>query len=106
MTSWMQYRIRSRWLAGNLPLVILRLLRNAELCKWEVLDSLYRSFGLTPNDREFERTLEFLVSQGYLEAEKVNKKNRMRISTVGLKLLSEFEKEYFAIITNFDSQVE
>ena len=99
MTSWMQYRIRTKWLEGNLLLILLRLLREGPLAQWEILDSLYRSFGLSPDERIFGELVQSLGSQGYLSIRGEGKRHQLQISRDGLKLLSELEKEYKAIVS-------
>ena len=99
MTTWMQYRIRTKWLEGNLLLILLKLLREGPLAQWEILDSLYHSFGLSPDERIFGELVQFLVSQGYLWIPAEGEVHQLQISRDGLKLLSEIEREYKAIVS-------
>ena len=98
MSTWMQYKIRARWFQGNLPLIILKLLRESPLGEWEILDSLYHSLRLAPNEREFERLIKSFVRLGYLQVVFWRKEPRLRINKAGLKLLSELEREQYAIL--------
>ena len=103
-TNWMLYRIRSRWLNGNLPLLVLGLLREADLCDWEILDSLYRRYGMTPETREFQNLLNSLVRQGYVEVRRSKDTYRLRVRESGMKLLSEFERVYETFARNLSAE--
>ncbi len=102
MSTWMQYKIRSRWFEGNLPLLILRLLRESPLGEWEILDSLFHSLRLQPNERELERLIKSFVRLGYLQVVRGRREPRLRINKAGLKLLSELEREQSAILREFN----
>ncbi|MBI3116999.1 MAG: hypothetical protein HYZ12_06670 [Thaumarchaeota archaeon] len=94
MNSWMQYRIRSKWLEGNLLLVALRLLRERPLAEWEILDSLYRSFEFSPDEGKFKEFVQSLATEGYIRLSGDAGMNRLQISEDGLRLLQELEREY------------
>ncbi len=94
MNSWMQYRIRSKWLKGNLSLVALRLLREKPLAEWEILDSLYHSFEFSPDEGKFKEFVQSLTSEGYIRLSAEAGMNRLQITEDGLRLLQELEKEY------------
>ena len=94
MTSWVQYRIRSKWLGGNLLLVALRLLRERPLAEWEILDSLYHSFEFSPDEGEFKEFVQSLASEGLIQSSGDAEMNRLEISEEGLRLLHKLEKEY------------
>ena len=98
MSTWMQYKIRSKWFEGNLPLIILRLLREMPLGEWEILDSLYHTLRLAPNEREFEKIIKSFVRLGYLQVVSWRREPRLRINKAGLRLLSELEREHNAIL--------
>lgn len=100
MTSWVQYRIRSKWLEGNLLLVALRLLRERSLAEWEILDSLYHSFEFSPDEGKFKELVQSLVSEGYVRLSGDTEMNRLQISGDGLRLLHELEKEYKDFLSN------
>jgi hypothetical protein len=95
----MEYRIRSKLLDGNLPLIVLRLLRNVSMDKWEILDSIYHSFGISPDERELERLIKSFNDRGYLQITGNGKRARLRIQTSGVRLLSRLEQEYRAILS-------
>ncbi len=102
MTTWMQYRIRSKWLDGNLPLIVLRLLRNVAMDRWEILDSLYNSFGISLDEKELEKLIKSFHDVGYLQVIRAGKRRRLRIDRSGLKLLSRLEREYLAIVSQYE----
>ena len=97
MTTWVQYRIRSKWLDGNLPFIVLSLLAEAPLGRWEILDSLYRRFGITPNEKELERLVNSFVSLGLLRLLRGGAEPRLRIGRAGLRLLRRYEEMYRAV---------
>jgi hypothetical protein len=100
MTTWMQFRIRSKWFDSNLPLVVLSLLAEAPLGIWEILDSLHRRFGITPNERELERLIKSFVSLGFLQVVIRRGEPRLRIDSAGLRLLRRYEEVYRAVGCN------
>ena len=102
MTTWIQYRIRSKWLHGNLPLIVLRLLRNSPMDRWEMLDSLYHSFGIAPDEKELERLVKSFLKLGYLRVMAGGKASRLRIDRGGLALLSRLEQEYKSIVSKYE----
>src|SRR5712692_7130872 len=99
MTTWMEYRIRSKWLNGNLPLIVLKLLRNVSMDRWEILDSIYHSFGITPDEKELEKLIRSFHALGYLQITGSGKRTRLRIDRSGLRLLSRLEQEYKRILS-------
>ena len=100
MTSWVQYRIRSKWLGGNLLLVALTLLRERPLAEWEILDSLYHSFEFSPDEGEFKEFVRSLASKGLIQSSGDAEMNRLQISEKGLRLLHELEKESEDFLSN------
>ena len=66
MMSWMQFRIRSRWLKANLPLVILSALRSQPMSKWELIDEIYSRSGLRPEEEELRSALDLLIREGFM----------------------------------------
>ncbi len=102
MTTWMQHRIRSKWLDGNLPLIVLRLLRNASMDRWEILDSLYHSFGITADEKELEKLIKSFHNLGCVQPIGSGKRTRLRIDRSGLRLLFRLEEGYLAIISQYE----
>ncbi len=100
MNSWMQYRIRSKWLEANLSLVALRLLRERPLAEWEILDLLYHSFEFSPDEGKFKEFVQSLASEGCIRLSSEAGMNRLQISEDGLRLLQELEKEYKDFLSN------
>jgi DNA-binding PadR family transcriptional regulator len=97
MATWVQYRIRSKWLDGNLPFVVLTLLAEAPLGRWEILDSSYRRFGITPNEKELEKLINSFISLGLLRLLRGRGEPRLRIGKAGLRLLRRYEEMYRAV---------
>jgi hypothetical protein len=93
----MLHRFRSSWLNENLQLIILRLLKSADLSEWEVLDLLYRRFGLAPDSKVFRRLVCNLESLDCVRFE--SRSGRLRIARNGLILLSGLEAEYESILS-------
>jgi len=98
-TTWVLHRFRSAFFHENLMLIVLRLLEDSEPSEWEVLDSLYSRYRLTPNAKEFRRMLESLVSGGYVGFESAEGARRLRITKTGTKLLHSLEDEYRTIVS-------
>lgn len=80
-------------------MLVLTLIEDSEKREWEVLDSLYTQYRLTPNAREFRRLVEFLVKGGYAGFEMTEGTRRLRITKTGTKLLRGLEGEYRAIVS-------
>ena len=95
--TWVQYRIRSKWLDGNLPFIVLSLLAEAPLGRWEILDSFYRRFGIVPDEKELERLIDSFVSLGLLQLLRGRGEPRLRVGRAGLRLLRRYEETCRAI---------
>ena len=95
--SWMHYRIRSKWLDGNLPRLVLGLLAEAPLDRWEILDSCYRRFGIAPDEKELERLIDLYISLGLLRLLRGRGEPRLTIGRAGLGLLHRYEEMYRAV---------
>lgn len=89
--SWMQFRIRSKWLKANLQLVILSALRSQPMDKWELIDEIYSRSGLRPEEEELRSTLDQLIREGFVAAAIEKCQTRMHINSLGLELLSRLE---------------
>ncbi len=96
----MLQRFRSAFFHENLMLIVLGLLEDSQPTEWEVLNSMYASYRLTPNAKEFRKLLETLVSGGYVAFETVEGARRVRMTKAGVKLLRSLEDEYRAIVSN------
>lgn len=99
-STWVLHRFRSAFLHENLTLFVLKLIEDSEKGEWDVLNSLYSQYKLTPNAREFRRLLESLVNGGYASFESTEGTRKLRITKTGTKLLSSLEGEYRAIVSN------
>ncbi|MBI2185052.1 MAG: hypothetical protein HYU39_08860 [Thaumarchaeota archaeon] len=99
----MQERIRAKWLEGVLPFTVLITLRQGSLTEWEVLESLHRNFGLTPDAAKFRKIIGDLVSEGFLEDASEGGRRLLAVSKLGLRLLSEFEDSYEQIMFRINS---
>ena len=96
----MLHRFRSAFFHENLLLIVLRFLEASEASEWQVLDSLYARYRLTPSAREFRKLLGSLVNRGYVGFETVEGSRRLRITKSGMRLLRRLEEEYRAFVSN------
>ena len=96
----MLQRFRSAWLTENMPLLVLRLLREASLSEWEILSQLHSKYGLTPSNREFGRLEKGLLGKGYANLESEHGGEKLCITSQGIGLLSRLEKEYKEIVSD------
>ncbi len=99
-SSWMLQRFRSAWLTENMPMLVLRLLREASLTEWEILSLLHSRYGLTPSTREFARLEKGILAKGYASIEAEAGGDKLRITAEGITLLLRLEKEYRQIVEN------
>lgn len=81
-------------------LFVLTLIEASEKSEWEVLDSLYSRFKLTPGGKEFRRILETLVGGGYVAFAPAGGTRNLRITSAGVKLLRRLQDEYKSIVSN------
>lgn len=81
-------------------LLVLKLIGDSEKPEWEVLNSLYSRYRLTPSAKEFRKLLECLVDGGYATFETTQGTRMLRITKTGMKLLRSLEDEYRAIVSN------
>lgn len=94
----MQHRIRSKWTLAVLPVVILQLLLRESLDEWKIMDSLYRLFGSTLNEKDARQVLKMLVAEGFVEVNEKAGSRRLQVSKEGFRLLSALRDEYSAIM--------
>jgi hypothetical protein len=100
VSTWMLQRFRSAWLAANLPLLVLRLLRESILSEWEILSRLHEKYGLNPTAHEFGRLEKWLLDKGFVSIEAHADGEKLQITTEGLGLLRRLEDEYRAVVEN------
>ncbi|HEV2390666.1 MAG TPA: hypothetical protein VGS04_08085 [Nitrososphaerales archaeon] len=81
-------------------LLVLMLVEDSEKSEWELLDSLYSHYKLTPSGKEFRRLLETLVEGGYATFTPEEGTRRLRITSTGTKLLRRLQREYRAIVSD------
>lgn len=96
----MLQRFRSAWLAENMPLLVLRLLRDSSLTEWEILSRLHSKYALTPTNREFGRLEKGLLGNGYVSIESEIGEDKLRITAKGAGLLVRLEDEYREIVSD------
>jgi hypothetical protein len=96
----MSQRFRSAWLSENMPMLVLRLLRDTSLTEWEILSRLHSRYGLTPSSREFGRLEKSLLGKGFVSLESETSRDKLRITNEGVGLLVRLEKEYADIVSN------
>jgi len=93
-------RFRSALLSQNLPLLVLRLLRESALSEFEILSRLHARYGLTPSAREFGRLKRTLLHEGYVKLESGQACDRLEITATGILLLRLLEEEQRAVASN------
>ncbi len=96
----MVQRSRWAWLSANLPLIVLRLLRESALSEWEILSRIHSSYGLSPSAHEFGRLEKSLVGEGYASVDSRLEGDKLQITTEGLRLLLRLEEEYRAVVAS------
>jgi hypothetical protein len=96
----MVQRSRGAWLSANLPLMVLRLLRESALSEWEILSRLHSSYGLSPSAQEFGRLEKSLVGEGYASVDSLVGGDKLQITAEGLRLLLRLEEEYRAVVAS------
>jgi hypothetical protein len=101
-TTWMLHRFRSAFLRENLLFLVIRLLKDADLSEWEILNLLYSRYETSPGAKEFRKLLETLVSEGYASLEPAGKTRRLRLDVRGTRLLRGIEEEYRSIISGIE----
>ena len=99
VSSWMLSRFRSAWLSQNLALLVLRLLRESSQNEWEILYRLHSRYGFSPAEREFWRSENSIVEDGYASMEP-GPGGRLRITSAGLGLLLRLEEEHRSVVSN------
>jgi hypothetical protein len=84
---------------------VLNLLKESDLNEWQIMDTLYRVFGIVLNGEKLGAFLKSLIEQGFVKVRADGEKPRLRISDAGVRLLAALEKEYGAILSKFDGGV-
>jgi hypothetical protein len=106
VSSWMLQRSRSAWLSANLPLLVLRLLRESSLSEWEVLSRLHSRYGLSPSAHEFGRLEKSLLGEGYARLDPWPGGDKLGITSEGLGLLRRLEEEHREVVAHAGSSKE
>ncbi len=101
-SSWISQRFRSAWLSANLPLIVLRTIRESGMSEWEIFASLHRRLGIVPDPRDFHRVRRALLGEGYVLLEQESGDRRMMITEEGFHLLSLLEREHWAMAAEVD----
>jgi DNA-binding PadR family transcriptional regulator len=101
-TTWVTERFRSVLFHENLLLIVLSLLKDSELGEWELWSLLHSRYDTTPTTRDFRKTLDMLINDGYASSRWESNTRKLRLSETGLVLHRRLEAEYRAIILSID----
>ena len=85
--------------SANLPLLVLRLIRDSSLNEWEILATLHKSFVIDPNARGLDLLKRTLLTGGYATTELGGGDAKLRITTKGMGLLERIELENLAFVS-------
>jgi len=99
-SNWMMSRFRTAWLSENLPLFVLRLLRDTAMSEFEVLSRLHARYAMTPNSREFGCLKRAFMREGYARLEPGPEGDVLVVTASGVRLLRLLEDEHRAVVSN------